>query len=231
MNDFIISVTLSSFFLLDSTYVGQFLLSQPVIMIPILSCFTRDTATALKTAVNLELVYLGRLAVGASIPPFAGFGAAVFWSSYLLLKEPSVTALVILFFLAMGAAYWGRTLEIAIRKMNEPITRWSFYSYAKTGNRLCYYRGGALSLLATFLLYGINITGLSFAASQITTGILILIPDVMAKYSTALEFFWNTLPIIAVLFLLDRFMEKGRSRFFYYGALGGLLGGIMSWIL
>ncbi len=231
MNEFIISVLASSFLLLDTTYIGQFLLSQPVVMIPLLSCITRDPQIALKTAVNLELVFLGRLAVGASIPPSAGFAAAVFWSGYVLLGNSSVTALVLLFFCAMIAAYWGRALEILIRTANEPLSRWSFYSYAKSLQRWKFYRGGFLSIIGTYFLYVVNIAVLGFGASKITGMCITVCGSIEMFYRPTMQFFWDALPVISVLFLLDRFMEKGRARFFYYGALGGILGGILNWIL
>jgi len=231
MSEFIVAVLVSSFLLLDTTYIGQFLLSQPIIMIPLLSCITRDMHTAIKTAVNLELVFLGRLAVGASIPPSAGFAAAVFWAAYVLIPEASVTALVLLFFCAMLAAYWGRGLEILIRTANEPLTRWSFFSYAKTLKRWKFYRGGVISIVGTYFIYTVNIAALGFGAAQLVNLCLRTFHDIELIYRPTMQFFWDALPVISVLFLLDRFMEKGRTRFFYYGALGGILGGVLQWIL
>lgn len=62
---------------LDNTYVGQVLVSRPLIVGTILGAFTGDLFLGLQIGIFVELIYIDYLPIGGVVPPSGAITAAV----------------------------------------------------------------------------------------------------------------------------------------------------------
>ena len=230
MTNYFISLFVASFFLLDATYIGQLLLSEPIILLPILGLLTGNETLSFKVAVNMEFIFLGRLPVGASLPPFASFSAALFWLSFLLMENKSFSYIFLLFIFSVLCAYWGREVDFFVRKMNIYISRWSFERYEKSIKSGDYYLGAIISIIFTYILYAVNLFIASHFLAYVVKKIVEFFPLKTFFHFENLKFFWITFPTISILFLFDRFLDKNNVSWLHIGAAIGFLLGIV-WVI
>ncbi|HEX9191929.1 MAG TPA: PTS sugar transporter subunit IIC [Candidatus Deferrimicrobiaceae bacterium] len=109
---------------LDRTAACQFMLHRPLIVATLVGAVFGNLAAGAQVGAVLELIYLARLPVGASVPPddtgaaiFAGAAAAVA-SSSIGLDSGSFTALLLL---SVPSAELGRLADRQVRKVNGRI--------------------------------------------------------------------------------------------------------------
>ncbi len=111
---------------LDRTAAFQVMLHRPLVVASVVGAAFGEFATAAKVGALLELLYLARLPVGASIPPddtgaavFAGAAAATATSS-VGLDSGSLTAILLL---AVPCAELGKSADRRVRQVNGRIAR------------------------------------------------------------------------------------------------------------
>src|SRR5512134_259982 len=111
---------------LDRTAACQFMLHRPLIVATLVGAVFGNLFAGAQVGVVLELIYLARLPVGASIPPddtgaavFGGSAAAVA-SSSVGLDAASFTGLLLL---AVFVAESGKLADRFVRKINVRIAR------------------------------------------------------------------------------------------------------------
>ncbi len=229
MNGLILTAAVSGILLLDNTYAGQFLLSEPIFMLPLLSLFKGDARSAVQAGLNLEFLFLGRLAVGASIPPFAGFAAAVFWGSAVYGCDYTPYRLISLLVLAVPAGYWGRDIDIIIRKFNGHYSEYLFKRVRSTKRLTPLSRGAAVSVAGTFLVNTVNIILLSLLVHYLAGPLSHAVKKIASpQYILKL---WQFFPVVGVLFLLDRFNDKRNNAYYVLGICAGIIAGVLFWLL
>ena len=110
----------------DRTAAFQLMLHRPLVVATLMGAVFGNLAAGAQLGVVLELIYLARLPVGASIPPddtgaavFGGSAAAVA-SSSIGLDAASFTGILLLSFLAAES---GKLVDRFVRKVNVRIAR------------------------------------------------------------------------------------------------------------
>ncbi|HOO59007.1 MAG TPA: PTS sugar transporter subunit IIC [Candidatus Mcinerneyibacteriales bacterium] len=227
MTLYLLSTLLASILILDVTYIGQFMLSEPLFMLPLLGLASGRPEEGILAGMNLEFVFLGRLAVGASIPPSAGFAAGVFWGAVLLGPGDSAWYLPALFFPSLLAGYWGREIDHLFRKLHNGWSESAFRAFSQSGRYARFSRYGTLSAL---LFVAANWASILLFSWLIHKGTLWLAPfweiSFRGPYAAMI---WKGLPVMGVLFLLDRFNDKKNNGYLMGGMAGGLLIGGVLW--
>ena len=111
---------------LDRTAACQLMLHRPLVVATLMGAIFGNMAAGAQVGVILELFYLARLPVGASIPPddtgaavFGGSAAAIA-SSSIGLDTGSFTAILLL---SVVAAEAGKSADRFVRKVNVRIAR------------------------------------------------------------------------------------------------------------
>ncbi len=227
MMTFFLTAAFSSLILLDATYAGQFMLSEPIFMLPLMGFVSGHPGEGMRAGINMEFIFLGRLAVGASVPPFAGFAAAVFWCSAVLSGSFRTPLLVAVFLLSLPAGYWGREVDIFVRRINGVISEYVFEDVVSKGKFSKISSGMFMSLALTFFINLVNICVLSWVVSTAAARVEALMGGIMdAHYIGEV---WRYLPLAGMLFLLDRFNDKRNNGYFIAGITGGLLAGVIFW--
>jgi len=229
MTLYFLSTLLASILMLDVTYIGQFMLSEPIFMLPLLGVISGRPEDGILAGMNLEFVFLGRLAVGASIPPSAGFAAAVFWGAALLGREGAEWYLPALFFPALIAGYWGREIDHLFRKLHNGWSESAFTSFARSGRYARFFRYGALSTLLFVLANWVSILLLSWGIHKGTHLLSSFWKE--AFHGAYVAMIWRGLPVMGALFLLDRFNDKKNNGYLIGGIAGGLLMGGVLWAI
>ncbi|HPE28733.1 MAG TPA: PTS sugar transporter subunit IIC [Candidatus Mcinerneyibacteriales bacterium] len=229
MTLYLLSTLLASILILDVTYVGQFMLSEPIFMLPLLGLISGQPREGILAGMNLEFVFLGRLAVGASIPPSAGFAAAVFWGAVLLNRGGAEWYLPALFFPSLLAGYWGREIDHLFRKAHNGLSESAFRSFSRSGRYSRFSRFGAVSLLLFVLANWASILLLSWGIHKGTLLLSSFWGD--SFHGGYVAMIWKGLPVMGVLFLLDRFHDKKNNGYLLGGMAGGLLLGGVLWAL
>ena len=229
MTLYLVSTLLASILILDVTYFGQFMLSEPLFMLPLLGLISGQPQEGILAGMNLEFVFLGRLAVGASIPPSAGFAAAVFWGAALLNRGGAEWYLPALFFPSLLAGYWGREIDHLFRKAHNSWSESAFHAFARSGRYAKFFRYGAGSALLFVLANWASIILFSWGIHK---GALLLSSFWEEAFHGAyVSMLWKGLPVMGSLFLLDRFHDKKNNGYLIGGMAGGLLLGGVLWAL
>ncbi len=123
---FLLAILLGGVCYLDRTAACQLMLHRPLVVATLMGAIFGNMAAGAQVGVVLELIYLARLPVGASIPPddtgaavFGGSAAAIA-SSSIGLDAGSFTALLLL---SVVVAEAGKTADRFVRKVNVRIAR------------------------------------------------------------------------------------------------------------
>ena len=121
---FALAALLGSLCYLDRTAACQFMLHRPLVVATLMGAIFGNLAAGAQVGAVLELLYIARLPVGASVPPddtgaaaFVGAGAAVA-SSSIGLDGGSFTALLLL---TVPSSEAGRFADRYVRKVNSRI--------------------------------------------------------------------------------------------------------------
>ncbi len=104
----LIAGVISIFAGIDRTAMWQFMLSRPIVAAPLIGLLLGEPATGLLVGGLVELLWLGRLPVGAAIPPddtqvaIGGTALAVIVGQHLQISGPAFTLLAVIIALPLG---------------------------------------------------------------------------------------------------------------------------------
>ena len=164
---FLLAAVLGGLCYLDRTAACQLMLHRPLVVATLMGAIFGNLAAGAQVGVVLELFYLARLPVGASIPPddtgaavFGGSAAAVA-SSSIGLDVASFTGLLLLSFIAAEA---GKVADRFVRKVNVRIARLTAESVDR--GDLQAVEHGLLAGLTLFLVTG-AVLSLVFAGAGV----------------------------------------------------------------
>jgi mannose/fructose/N-acetylgalactosamine-specific phosphotransferase system component IIC len=108
---------------LDITIAFQILISSPIFACSLLGWLLGDPRAGFEMGFLFQLLWLGRMPVGAYIVP-EGNIASMIATSVMILIEPFTfpnTTMAVIFFLAIVVSYFGAMLTILYRKLNGKI--------------------------------------------------------------------------------------------------------------
>lgn len=149
---------------LDRTAAGQFMISRPIVAAPLVGWLLGAPLIGLQVGAMLELLWLGRLPVGAAIPPDdtqVAIGAtvlAITLGALLDLDSGSFTVLCLL--LAMPLGKVGQLFDRGARHWNDGLLRRAERAVAR----------GQLEVVEKHHLWGLG----HFALSSLATFVLIV---------------------------------------------------------
>jgi len=119
---FVIACLIAVFTGIDRTAMWQFMLSRPIVAAPLTGLLLGAPAMGLLVGGLVELLWLGRLPVGAAIPPddtqvaVGGTALAILVGQYLGMEGPSFTILATIIALPLGKV--GQLFERVARQRN-----------------------------------------------------------------------------------------------------------------
>ncbi|HDS02692.1 MAG TPA: hypothetical protein ENN72_03175 [Firmicutes bacterium] len=229
MTLYFLSTLLAAFLILDMTYIGQFMLSEPLFMLPLLGAVSGHTAEGITAGMNLEFIFLGRLAVGASIPPSAAFSGAVFWGGFLLTRGDGAWVMPALFFPSVIAGYWGRSIDHFFRKLHNEWAEAAFEAFGKHGKYSFFLGQGLVSAGVFVFINWVSILLLSWSVHKIAVWSAPLWQNFFQEHY--LLMIWKAMPVMTVLFLLDRFNDRKNNPYLVGGILAGLTAGGILWAI
>ncbi len=125
--DYLIAAAVSVVVGLDRTAAFQFMLSRPIVAAPLTGLMLGAPATGLQIGVMVELLWLGRLPIGAAIPPddtqvaVGATALAVGLGSVLGMTGPAFAVLAVLTALPVGKI--GQVFERLVRQRNVRLTQ------------------------------------------------------------------------------------------------------------
>ncbi|HEX9874770.1 MAG TPA: PTS sugar transporter subunit IIC [Deferrimonas sp.] len=164
--DYLIGALIAVVAGLDRTAAFQFMVSRPIVAAPLTGWLLGDAAAGLQVGALVELLWLGRLPVGAAIPPDdtqVAVGAtvlAIFFSGlspFAALPAPLVSTLV-----AMPLGKAGQFFDRAARHWNGRLLHRAQQALA-AGNldevERCHLRGMGHFALAAFVTYLVIVGG------------------------------------------------------------------------
>ena len=114
---------------LDNSAIGHFMISRPLVAGPLMGFFLKDMALGLQTGALLELLWIARLPLGASVPANISLATAFAVFSGIQVRnlvpgaEEQAAIVGILVALPVGflGGYQDRLLRIAFDKINQPL--------------------------------------------------------------------------------------------------------------
>ena len=171
---FLLAGLLGGLCYLDRTAACQVMLHRPLVVATLMGAIFGNFLAGAQVGAVLELLYLARLPVGASVPPddtgaaiFAGSAAAAA-SSSLGLDGGSFTALILL---SVLFAEFGKSVDRVVRKINGRISHLT--AEAVERGDLDGVEHGLLAGLALFAATGV-ILSLAFSGAGVTVSKLLL---------------------------------------------------------
>lgn len=164
IDNLVISSGMSILCGLDRTAIFQIMLSRPVVAAPLTGLVLGDTASGLLIGALLELLWLGRLPMGAAIPPddtqisIASTFLAIEIGGSVSTPEPALILLTILVAMPLG-------------KVGVPLDQWA----RRRNGRLCQEVLEEFSTDGFVSTESAHLKGvLSFAASSILTFLIVV---------------------------------------------------------
>lgn len=150
---------------LDRTAAGQFMISRPIVAAPLVGFLLGAPLTGLQVGAMVELLWLGRLPVGAAIPPDdtqVAIGATVLAITLApLLNLDGAAFAVLCLLVAMPVGKVGQLFDRAARHRNDDLFRRAHRAV----------EAGQLQLAERFHLRGLW----HFALSSLATFVLIIV--------------------------------------------------------
>jgi len=167
---FLLAAVLGSIAYLDRTATFQLMLHRPLVVATAMGAVFGNVSAGAQVGAVLELIYLARLPVGASIPPddtgaalFAGAAGAVA-SSSVGLDAGSFTALLLL---SVPCAELGKSADRLVRRVNGRIAALTVESVERGDSRAVEH--GLLAGVTLFALAGAALT-LVFTGAGVVVG-------------------------------------------------------------
>jgi PTS system mannose-specific IIC component len=171
---FLLAAVLGGLCYLDRTAACQLMLHRPLVVATLMGAIFGNFTAGAQVGAVLELLYLARLPVGASVPPddtgaaiFAGSAAAVA-SSSIGLDGGSFTALILL---SVVFAEAGKAADRTVRKLNGRIAHHTLESVERGDVQAV--ENGLMAGLTLFVLSG-AILALVFSGAGVAVSKLLL---------------------------------------------------------
>jgi PTS system mannose-specific IIC component len=171
---FLVAAVIGAIAYLDRTAAFQVMLHRPLVVATAMGAVFGNVAAGAQVGAVMELLYLARLPVGASIPPddtgaamFAGAAAAVAASS-VGLSAGSFTAVLLL---SVPCAELGKAADRLVRRINGRIAALTIDSVERGDSQAVEH--GLLAGVALFALSGVVLT-LLFTGAGVAVGKLLL---------------------------------------------------------
>jgi PTS system mannose-specific IIC component len=171
---FLLAAVLGSIAYLDRTAAFQLMLHRPLVVATAMGAVFGNVSAGAQVGAVLELLYLARLPVGASIPPddtgaamFAGAAGAAA-SSSVGLDAGSFTALLLL---SVPCAELGKVVDRLVRRVNGRIAALTIESVERGDSRAVEH--GLLAGVTLFALAGTALT-LAFTGAGVAAGKFLL---------------------------------------------------------
>lgn len=171
---FLLAAVLGAIFYLDRTAALQLMLHRPLVVATAMGAVFGNVVAGAQVGAVLELLYLARLPVGASIPPddtgaamFAGAAAAAA-SSSVGLDAGSFTALLLL---SVPCAETGKAVDRLVRRVNGRIAALTLESVDRGDSQAVEH--GLFAGLALFALAG-TVLSFAFTAAGVAVGTALL---------------------------------------------------------
>lgn len=171
---FLLATVIGAIAYLDRTAAFQLMLHRPLVVATAMGAVFGNVAAGAQVGAVLELLYLARLPVGASVPPddtgaamFAG-GAAAVAASSVGLDGGSFTALLLL---SVPCAELGKAVDRLVRRVNGRIAALTLESVERGDSQAVEH--GLFAGLALFALAGTTLS-LVFTVAGVAVGTMLL---------------------------------------------------------
>lgn len=210
------------FIYLDSGPVGQWMISQPIVCAPLIGWLCGDPMSGLLFGVLLQLLWTGRLPVGASIPPESPICAMVTTIIYTFAKKtPEVgvgwdwMTMVYAICFGIGAGILGGKMTISSRELNNQFCdladKYALQGSWRKINSIVWIGNILLWLCASLMI---------FAVSGISLMILSFVQSLHIHIGFFKYYSWILMAIgMAVIF--DLFQVKTRKKLLAIGVAAG----------
>jgi mannose/fructose/N-acetylgalactosamine-specific phosphotransferase system component IIC len=192
---------LASLFSLDVTAFGQFMISRPIVVAPIIGFLLGDIKTGLWAGMILELIWVNVIPMGAAIPPDTTAVAVLttVWSITTFAGQRGAVVLCLL--LAVPAGILFRQVDIALRNYNVQVMHWIEQGVAAGREQRINHGimiGIALFFVKAFVFYIVFI----FAGQWVIRTIFPLLSE---RVIAGLAFAWRMLPVMGLAMLFMTF--------------------------
>ena len=192
---FLLAAVIGAIAYLDRTAAFQLMLHRPLVVATAMGAVFGNVFAGAQVGAVLELLYLARLPVGASIPPddtgaamFAGAAAAVSASS-VGLSAGSITAVLLL---SVPCAELGKAVDRQVRRINGRIATLTADSVEKGDTQAVEH--GLLAGVTLFAFSGVVLT-LLFTGAGVAVG-----RQLLPRFGPAsMSFFAALLPVLILL--------------------------------
>ncbi|SES84335.1 PTS sugar transporter subunit IIC [Anaerobranca gottschalkii] len=223
---FFLAALISAITYIDATAVGQTMISRPIVSAPIIGLILGDLQTGILVGVLLELLWVGTLPVGATVPPESTFAAVNTVAIAILTGFTDVSSLILIFIFLIPFLYIASFFEDKIRGKNNKLTI--------IAEKLI--EEGKLDKLVRLHFLGLSrFFSKTFIISLIavTIGYYIIPPvyqDLPQSFYNTLEIGGKILPILGVAVVIDLLINKRNLYFLFLGLLLGLFN-VNLWLL
>jgi mannose/fructose/N-acetylgalactosamine-specific phosphotransferase system component IIC len=223
---FFLAAFVSAITYIDATAVGQTMISRPIVSAPIIGLIFGDLQTGILVGVLLELLWIGTLPIGATVPPESTFAAVNTVAIAVLTGFTDISSLVLIFILLIPFVYLASFLEDKIRSKNNRLTIMA-EKVIEEGRLdklvLLHFLGLSRFFIKTFVISLIAVLIGYYSIPPIHQAL----PQ--SLYNT-LQIGGKILPILGVAVVIDLLINKRNWFFLFLGFLLGLLK-INLWIL
>ena len=200
----------------DSTAVGQFMISRPIVSAPLMGLLLGDIQTGIFVGILLELLWVGTLPVGAFVPPESTFAAVNTVAIAVLTDNVAKGDIILIFLLLTPFTFLARFLEDKIRSRNNALSKCADRAVieGRYGSiQKLHFLGLSMFFIKTFLVSSLAVALGVLLVPRIVELVPINILDILSLGG-------DILPLIGVAVVIDLLLTKNN---WWYPILGFML--------
>lgn len=200
-------VVVFSFF--TNTWFGYLFTAQPIIVSALVGLVLGDLKTGIVCGAAFELIFMGAIQVGATIPSDPLSGSAIGTALVILAGVPIETGLALAVPVALLTAQWEQFLWVG-RAVFNPLTDRAVEKGDAKGMERIYY----LSVIIYQLLIGVpTFFAILFGVEAIET----IVAAIPASVTNGLNVAGGLLPAVGIAMLMNLMWNKKIAVFFFVG--------------
>lgn len=202
-------VVVFSFF--TNTWFGYLFTAQPIIVSALVGLVLGDLNTGIVCGAAFELIFMGAIQVGATVPSDPLSGSAIGTAIVILAEVPIETGLALAVPVALLTAQWEQLLWVT-RAVFNPLTDRAVETADVKGMEKVYY----LSVIIYQLLIGVpTFFAIYFGVDVIET----VVTNIPASITNGLNVAGGLLPAVGIAMLMNLMWNKKIAVFFFIGYL------------
>jgi mannose/fructose/N-acetylgalactosamine-specific phosphotransferase system component IIC len=209
---------------LDTTAVGQIMISQPLVTGAIMGLILGDLPSGILIGTLLQLIWVMALPIGGAVPPDTCLTTILATTGGIMAGKSSPESVMLAIVISFPAGFLSSRADVILRQFNIRLMHWVELKLEE-GKPQALYRGVMLGVLLFFLKNFLLLIIFLPLVFIIVRNLLLFLPEWGKR---GLEISLRLLPALGIAVIIESFTNRSRIPFFLAGGLISIL--VIEWL-